>query len=204
MKSNHLIVFVFTAVLLATACTQTENTTKQNTIVVDSVPMAIPLSQQLTALNDSANIRWERMMAADSQKFADIKRLLEEISYCKKYDEKAVDKLLKQRNEVFALRYTQANLSDSLIDLYDSKTTELINKVRNVKANTKEISQHPLADQLENEILKADRDDLLVYRKNYDQAASEYNSFLDQNKEAISADASLANYQKRKTFSVVL
>lgn len=204
MKNNPLIVFVFSAVLVVMSCTKTEDTSNQNTAPADSLPAVTSIQQQLAALNDSADLRWNRMMAADSQKFADIKRLLEEISYCKKYDEKAVSTLLKLRTEVFAIRYTQVNLSDSLIDLYDNKTTDLINKVRNLKAKTEEISQHPLADQLENDIIKADSDDLLLFRKNYDQAASAYNNFLDQNKEFISADATLAAYQKKKLFSVVI
>lgn len=200
MKNNHLIVFVFVATFCTISCTKTEDTTSQSK-TVDTVS-AVSIPQQLALLNDSADGRWNRMMAADSQKFADIKRLIEEISYCKKYDEKAVEKLLTLRTEVFALRYTQATLSDSLIDLYDAKTTDLINQVRNLKSKTKEISQHPLADQLENEILKADLEDLLLLRKNYDQAASAYNTFLEQNKEAIAADVSLAKYQKKKVFSV--
>jgi len=202
MKSNHLIVFVFVAVFFTVACNKTEQTANQNQSKDTITSVSLP--DQLALLNDSADVIWNRMMAADSQKFADIRRLLEEISYCKKYDEKAVEKLLKLRSEVFSIRYTQANLSDSLIDVYDSKTTDLINKVRNLKSKTEEISQHPLADQLENEIMKADSDDLLLFRKNYDQAANAYNSFLDQNKEAIAADPSLSAYQKKKLFSVVI
>lgn len=202
MKSNHLIVFVFVATFCTISCSKTDQSTSQNQSI-DTI-LVVPLPKQLALLNDSADGIWNRMMVADSQKFADIRRLLEEISYCKKYDEKAVEKLLTLRNEVFAIRYTQATMSDSLIDLYDNKTSDLINKVRNLKSKTEEISQHPLADQLENEIIKADSDDLLLFRKNYDQAASAYNNFLDQNKDAIAADASLASYQKKKLFSVVL
>ena len=201
MNRKQLIVLPFIAALLAVACTHTDKPAEENTSV--EMPAQQTLAKQLAALNDSANVRWAAMAKLDSQKFADIKRLLEEISYCKKYDEKGVQQLLKLNAEVYGMAYTQATVSDSLIDLYDEKTTDLINKVRNLKSKTPEITQHPLADQLENEIMAAD-EALLRYRNNYDQAASAYNSFLEQNKEAIAADASLAMYKKRKLFSIVL
>ncbi|ABG58837.1 hypothetical protein CHU_1566 [Cytophaga hutchinsonii ATCC 33406] len=185
------------------ACKNTDKPAEENKTVEVPVEKEKTTAEQLSALNDSANVKWAAMAKLDSQKFADIKRLLEEISYCKKYDENAVQKLLKLNTEVHAMAYTQGNLSDSLIDLYDARTTDLINKVRNLKSKTEEISQHPLADQLENEILAAD-EALLRYRNNYDQAAGAYNSFLEQNKEAIAADPALVTYQKRKLFSIVL
>lgn len=200
MKTNHIFVFAFISFLFAVSCTKSDNgSVKEQT--KDSTGV-ISVSDQLLILSDSADAQWDKMMEADSQKFADIKRLLEEISYCKKYNEKAVAQLLKYREEVFAIRYTQTSMNDSLIDLYDEKTTDLINKVRNLKSQTEEIVQHPLAAQLENEIIKADSDDILVYRKNYDQIVEVYNSFLEANKEAIAKNPSLNKYQKKKTFSV--
>jgi hypothetical protein len=160
------------------------------------------LSSKLMILNDSVNLKWKQMMAADSQKFADIKRLLEEISYCKKYNEKEFENLMTLRNKVYAERYTQEGLTDSKIDKYDSLTTLLIKKVRNLKVSTPEILQHPLADQLENEILKADNEDVILFRKRYDSIVEKYNSFLDQNKEVIAKDPNLESFKKRKLFAV--
>jgi hypothetical protein len=201
MRRNQLIAFAFIIALMSAACSKTKPVTETKT---EETQKENSISDELTVLNDSVDAAWDRMMAADSQKFADIKRLIEEISYCKKYDEKAVENLLKLTKEVDGMRYTQATVSDSLIDLYDSKTSDLINKVRNLKSKTPEIMQHPLADQLENEIMKADGDDLLLYRKKYDQIAGAYNSFLDVHKEAIAADSVLKDNKKKKLFSVVL
>ena len=120
------------------------------------------------------------------------------MSYCKKYNENELNKLITLENEVYALRYNQETICDSLIDLYDTKTTELINKVRNLKTNTPELLQHPLADQLENEILKADNEELIQYRKKYDASAIEYNNFLTEHKN----DPALKNFKMKKLFSV--
>jgi GTPase SAR1 family protein len=158
---------------------------------------------QIETLNDSVNHSWDALIQLDIQKFANIKRLVEEISYCKKYNEKGVEKALKLNKEVIAMMYTQENLSDSIITLYDTKTDDLIRVVRNLKTGTEEIAQHPLADQLENEIMEADA--LLVnYRNKYDQIANEYNSFLDKNKEAIVSKSPEKTYSRKRLFSVAL
>jgi len=198
MKKILFFLMVTIPVLLMTQCTENKDT--KNTIPLTQKK---DLSAELMILSDSVNSKWNKMMSADSIKFTDIKRLLEEISYCKKYDEKEFERLMKFRNEVYAQRYTQNNITDSLIDKYDSSTSLLINKVRNLKSKTPEILQHPLADQLENDIIKADNEDLIQYRKHYDEAGLNYNNFLDQNKEEIAKDSSLQSLNKKKKLFAV-
>ncbi|MBC7451332.1 MAG: hypothetical protein H7259_07560 [Cytophagales bacterium] len=181
-------------------CTQQKD---QKTTTVVTTPDSPNVLVQAILLNDLASAQWNSMMAADSVKFTDINRLLQEISYCKKYDEKEYERLMKLKNQVYAMRYTEETLSDSSIDLYDAATSDLINKVRNLKVATPEILQHPLADQLENDIMKSENEEVILYRTHYDQAAAKYNSFLEANKEAIEKE-SPGVFRKKKTFSVAL
>lgn len=195
------VLFYFSMLVLigtASSCSD-QKETKTTNVIIDSTNIIT----KAAILNDSADSKWHKMMASDSIKFTDIKRLLEEISYCNKYDEKTYERLMKMKNDVFASRYTQETLSDALITHYDSATTDLINKVRVFKSNTPEVLQHPLADQLENDIIKADNEDLILYRNYYDKAAIEFNSFLDTNKEAIEKEAP-GKFKKKNLFSVVL
>jgi hypothetical protein len=195
MKSIQFIVLATTFAVLSAACSDKKQTeVKEQTVEIVKTPT---VSDQISILNNSADSAWHAVIQLDSQKFANVKRLIEEISYCKKYDEKGVAKALKLTADVYAMQYTQANLSDSLITLYDAKTDELIRVVRNLKGKTAEITQHPLADQLENEIIEADGK-LVNYRSNYDQAAIKYNSFLESNKEAIGANST----KKKPLFSI--
>ena len=191
MKPIQFIALAATITLLSIACSDKKPT--ENSQQTTEVIKAPTVSEQVSILSNSADSAWKATILLDSQKFANIKRLIEEISYCKKYDEKAVEKALKLTAEIKSFQYTQENLSDSTITLYDTKTDELIRFVRNLKSNTAEITQHPLADQLENEITEADGL-LVTYRGNYDQAAIKYNSFLELNKEAIGV--------KKRLFSV--
>lgn len=191
MKAIQIIALTATISVFSIACSDNKQPEKtQPAVEVAKVPTA---SEQTAALLISVDSAWHEVIKVDSQKFANIKRLIDEISYCKKYDEKGVAKALKLVAAMQSYQYTQENLSDSLITLYDTKTDELIRFVRNLKGNTKEITQHPLADQLENEITEADNQ-LVNYRSRYDLLAIKYNSFLDTNKEATGT--------KKRLFSV--
>jgi hypothetical protein len=191
MKSIQFIALTATISVLSVACSDNKQPEISQQLV--EVSKAPTISEQAAVLNVSVDSAWHAVIQLDSQKFANIKRLVEEISYCKQYDEKGVAKALKLTADIYAIQYTPANLSDSLITLYDTKTDELIRFVRNLKGNTSEITQHPLADQLENEIIEADAQ-LVSYRSNYDQLAIKYNSFLDANKEAVGT--------KKRLFSI--
>jgi len=194
MKRTYFTALVGAISLLIAACSDNHSAdNNQQTVEVVKAPT---ISEKISILNNSIDSSWNAIIQLDSQKFANIKRLVEEISYCKKYDEKGVAKALKLTAEVYAMQYTQTNLSDSLITAYDTKTDELIRFVRNLKGNTDEITQHPLADQLENEITEADGQ-LVNYRSRYDLLASEFNSFLDANKEAIDVN----KIQKKRLFT---
>lgn len=182
MKPIQFIALAATITLLSVACSDKKPT--ENSQQTTEVIKAPTVSEQSTILSNSVDSAWHAIIQLDSQKFADTKRLVEEISYCKKYDEKGVAKALKLLSEIKSFQYTQETLSDSTITVYDTKTDELIRFVRNLKSNTAEITQHPLADQLENEITEADNQ-LVNYRSRYDQLAIKYNSFLELNKEAI-------------------
>lgn len=195
MKAIQFIALAATISILSVACSDKKPT--ESTQQTSEAVKAPSISGQASILNNSVDSAWHEVIQLDSQKFANIKRLIEEISYCKKYDEKGVAKALKLTAEVSAMQYTQANLSDSLITVYDTKTDELIRFVRNLKGNTAEITQHPLADQLENEITEADNQ-LVNYRSRYDVLANEFNSFLDKNKEAIGTSTLV----KKPVFSV--
>lgn len=198
MKRTYFIALVGTISLLSAACSDKQSTdNNQQTVEVVKGPTVY---EKVSILNYSVDSSWKAIIQLDSQKFANIKRLVEEISYCKNYDEKGVAKALKLNAEVYAMQYTQANLSDSLITAYDTKTDELIRFARNLKSNTPEIIQHPLADQLENEITEADVQ-LVNYRSRYDLLTSEFNNFLDLNKEAIDTETSLKAVQKKPLFT---
>lgn len=199
MKAIQFIALAATISTLSVACSDNKPTESiQQTTEVTKTPT---VSEQSSILSNSVDSAWHAVIQLDSQKFANIKRLIEEISYCKKYDEKGVAKALKLTAEIKSYQYTQENLSDSTITIYDTKTDELIRFVRNLKGNTEEITQHPLADQLDNEIMEADNQ-LVNYRSRYDQIANAFNLFLDVNKKEIESDASLKATKKKRVFSV--
>ncbi|MBX9853423.1 MAG: hypothetical protein K2X86_16880 [Cytophagaceae bacterium] len=139
----------------------------------------------MDAIVDSLNKSWNAIINTDDQKFADIKRLLEEISYTNKYDARLQDSLMKQIEVVKAQRFDQ-NIDLNQMDKYDSITDAYILKVFELKQKTKGIEQHPLADELVEDIAEANSSQATaVLRLRYDRWAKQYNDYLKDNKKSL-------------------
>ncbi len=136
----------------------------------------------LTALKDSSDKAWAVMIESDDQKINDIARLLLEISYCKKYNALLLDSLNEVVKTLKEKRYTQETMQSAEIDQYDELTNVVISRVKYLARTTEELSSHPIAETLYNDIAKADND-IPRYRSMYDRFAIEYNSYLEANKE---------------------
>lgn len=139
----------------------------------------------LSILHDSVQSSYSNLRKLDSVKFSNIKRLLEEISYCKVYDHKSVDELLAFNSKIYKMFIPIDSISDAKINEYDSLSILLVNKVRALKENTKEIINHPIAEELENQILETDTKLIIKYRSAYDYNVKNYNDFYNAHKEVI-------------------
>ena len=87
MKTIQLIVFTASILFFSAACSNNEPK-ETDTPVIDVIPTSPLIAEQLLVLDDSVNSAWKAIIQLDSLKFANMKRLVQEISYCKKYDEK--------------------------------------------------------------------------------------------------------------------
>jgi hypothetical protein len=175
-----LMVFLFSCQEKKGTTTTTDSTATES----DST------TQAFTALRDSTNKAWEIMMADDDKKIANMKRLLLEISYCKKYNAMRLDSITKAVNGLDSARYKQLTMTSEQIDAYDDQTTKIIDAIRSLAQSTKELPSHPIAEELYNDIARADGD-VARYRTLYDRNASLYNAFIAKNKEALKAQGEL-------------
>jgi hypothetical protein len=158
---------------------KTENPQGQN------VKPPQPVKTEIDILADSVNAAWKAMIESDDQKFRDIKRLLDEISYTKDYDAVMLEEILKEMEYVKSQRYDET-LNLAALDRYDQLTDELIKKVYRLKAKSKEIKQHPLADELVKDINYANSQEITVsLRMRYDEWAKRYNDYLKTNQDKL-------------------
>jgi hypothetical protein len=177
---KKLILLPFLALLL-TSCSEKKTTSSGN---VDSI------QKIFTGLRDSTNKAWQIMIKSDDQKMADMKRLLLEISYCKKFNAMRQDSVSKAVDGLKSFRYDQFTMTSEQIDGYDDQTNKVIFALKSHALATEELASHPLAEQLYNDIAKADND-VGPYRAMYDRWAFQYNDFIKTNKEQLKSESEL-------------
>ncbi len=151
----------------------------------------------LKDIRDSSDKAWEFMIKSDDQKISDIMRLLQEISYCRKYNVLLLDSLNNAVKIMKDKRYKQLTMTSAEIDQYDAFTDLIISRVKYLGSTVKDIQEHPLAESLYVDIASADND-IVRYRNLYDNFAFAYNYYLEANKTSLGDKAK--NFQKLPVF----
>ncbi|HVD99140.1 MAG TPA: hypothetical protein VNB90_13110 [Cytophagaceae bacterium] len=198
MKKIYLFIPILLLVTLF-SCEEKKGTTTVDT--TQTKPMAINASSTLRTLRDSADKAWDKMIKSDDQKVDDLARLLQEISYCKKYNALLLDSLNEVVKTLKDKRYKQLTMLSPEIDQYDELTNLVISRVKYLARTTGELKSHPIAETLFNDIAAADND-VVRYRSLYDHFAMEYNDFLDKNKELLGENVN--DFPKLPLFSVIV
>jgi len=169
-KSILLIFFV--AIILG-ACNKNTSTSLTPT-AIDS------LKTVFQDINTQLEAAWNTMMQDDDDKLSNLTRLLQEVEYSGDYNRLKLDSLKKDIDQLAAVRYDQQTMSDSdLINLYDSMTTQAMGEVTVFTTRLSQFDQYPLMGQLIQEVFEAD-DRILRFRIDYDRAAKQYNSFIEE------------------------
>lgn len=169
-KSILLIFFV--AIILG-ACNKNTSTSLTPT-AIDS------LKTVFQDINTQLEAAWNTMMQDDDDKLSNLTRILQEVEYSGDYNRLKLDSLKKDIDQLAAVRYDQQTMSDSdLINLYDSMTTQAMGEVTVFTTRLSQFDQYPLMGQLIQEVFEAD-DRILRFRIDYDRAAKQYNSFIEE------------------------
>lgn len=139
---------------------------------------------EMDEIIDSMNLAWDNMASSDNNKLANIKRLLDEISFTENFNRQKFDSASALHQKLLGLRPQADNMTDHGIDEYDKATDKLIRETFTLKEETPNIEQHTLAEKLVNEIREADQN-LVVFRFRYDRWAKQYNSKIRKNKKQL-------------------
>ena len=202
MKKLSFFTLLLTSLILF-SCQEKKNAGSNNDTTSTNKIEGSQLEIQYKALSDSTEKAWEIMIKSDDQKIADLTRLLQEITYCKKYNVLLHDSLAEAVGKLSAQRYDQKIMASSeKIDLYDDITNKIIRRVFFLARTTEELSAHPIAETLSRDIISADND-VVRYRRLYDQWAMQYNSFITQHKSELDALGNpYENLNKKALFTI--
>ena len=202
MKKSLIIISAIALTLLS--CKDSKNNDAENNSEETTIEEITYTSMDIKLLLDSAvtlaNSSWDSVTVADDNKMADIKRLLDEISYSDGADDKRLKELYAYFEEVKAMRYTQDNITGDLIDGYDAAQDSLISSVNALAESTPNIEAHPLAIELMDDIVKADG---MTFSKrgDYDIWAKQINNTIKNHPELVEElGKPYTNYQKLGIF----
>ncbi len=190
-------IFVIPILLLMVAMISCEK--KSTTTTTDTTKVADSSLVKLKSLRDSADKAWGIMIKSDDQKISDMTRLLQEISYCKKYNVLLMDSLNAVLKTMKDKRYNQLTMTSAEIDQYDAFTDLVISRVRYLGSTTKDLKEHPLAETLYTDIATADND-VVRYRNLYDKFTFAYNDYLEKVKNQLGDKAK--DYPKLNVFTI--
>jgi len=197
---NTIYTISLLLIIFITSCEEKKQTQNDVPTVDTSKYNAGSPEATIQSLRDSTDKAWKIMMDSDDQKIKDIERLLQEITYCKKYNALLLDSLTDVLKTFKDKRYNQLTMKSEEIDAYDELTNKVIERTKYLARTTEELKSHPIAETLYNDIAKADND-VALYRAMYDRFAIVYNEYLEANKEALGS--AVDKFTKLPLFSLI-
>lgn len=129
----------------------------------------------ISPYRDSLAMYWDSLTVDDSLKISNIKRLLQEVTYCKEYNEAAVAKLTEGVKSLEQSKLQLESLSDQAISEYDQSMEKLIKELYELKDQTKELESHMVVEELVNQIDESEINNVIRFRSSYDYYAKLYN-----------------------------
>lgn len=199
MKSKIVVLLALVSVIVF-SCKESVKEEKKET------KMALPQEQlqaKITMIGDSVQGAWAFMMEADDQKIMFVKRLLDEISYTKKFDIVVHAKLVEKCKVLKSKRFDENAMSNSVsIDKYDAATDSLLREVKALVMATPNVESYPLCGQLLADISALDND-VVMHRVKYDNWVVEFNKVLDERQDEIKTlGEPYSNLKKKSTFQL--
>lgn len=154
------------------------------------------LYQKTVEYRDSVNRYWKLINESDSQKLADIKTLLYQISLTKAPNLSLVEEGNKKWDNAASLKYGQADVGNNTkVDLFDNTCDSLIRFVSDLKAATPNEQNYPLLEDIMTDIRTNNNLDLAArLRSHYNKWAEMYNEALE---ELTKANYPAASYMKK-------
>ncbi|MGI4886909.1 MAG: hypothetical protein ACRYFR_18275 [Janthinobacterium lividum] len=137
---------------------------------------ATAVQSQLTVLRDSADAKWQAMVASDDQKIGVTRLLLHELQQRPGSNPAQLEALAAANARLKARRYTQTNLPSAQIDAYDAAQDSLLHALYPVAAPAGGAPTENARNFVEG--LQQLDSGVATFRIQYDRAAKQYNAYL--------------------------
>jgi hypothetical protein len=181
-----------------TACKRTDKASTG-----EAVKSADVMRQEVTALEDSIDLHWNKMIRSDDEKIDYLSLLLTELDYAGAYDKRQIAELNQMQKSLKSKRFVKEDMGNhERILSYDNATDSLLYKVRLVAYSSTIKEKFPRIDLLLEDI-KVKDDSIIFYRADYDKRVKAYNQYLQDNKKPLSkVDPAYANAAPKPLFQL--
>jgi len=175
---------------------------KSTATTTDSPASPAAVRAQFDILRDSADVNWQRMVASDDQKIADLRELLQDLSKYPGANQAQLEGLRAARARLPKQRYDRSTMASSaLIDRYDTAQDSVLKIVLPLAAPGGNAPSERVRDYVE-AIQRADAN-VVGYRAHYDAAAKTYNNYLQVHGEELNKmGGKYANLQPLPLFEI--
>lgn len=152
------------------------------------------LTDTYLALQESVLQSWNMMINDDNRKLESMYNLLHELSISGAADAATLQSYEERLDQLKRSRYTQKTMSNSyVVEEYDFASNALITELVALAESRKEFAYNTTLQKLTDHIRTADQR-VATYREQYDKITSQYNAFLENNRnylKEIDTDSSL-------------
>ncbi len=175
LRSAFPVKSILSGLLLVVACAASCKRGDTRAAAYDPAS-ATAVQAQLTVLRDSADTKWQAMLASDDQKIGLTRLLLRELQQQPGANKAQLQALGAANDRLKARRYTQTGLPSAQIDAYDAAQDSVLHAVYPVAAPG---GAAPTANA-RNFVEGLQQLDAGVagFRIQYDRAAQQYNTYL--------------------------
>jgi hypothetical protein len=174
LRSAFSIKSVLGALLIVVACAA--SCKRDGAARTANPASATAVQSQLTVLRDSADAKWQAMVASDDQKIGITRLLLRELQQQPGSNAAQLAALTAANDRLKARRYTQLNLPSAQIDAYDAAQDSLLHALYPVAAPAGGAPSENARNFVEG--LQQLDAGVASFRIQYDRAAKQYNAYL--------------------------
>jgi hypothetical protein len=193
----YLTALIGSAVMVVCSCSDGRRPEETHFTKADS------LTDTYLQLKDSMLHTWNAMINDDNQKIKAMHNLLHELKVSLPSRRDELDSYEDRLEQLVHSRYTQKSMGNAdVIEEYDFASNSLVSELIALAETQTQFAYNTTMQKLVETIRTADqRTD--SYREEYDRIASEYNSFIDDNKRWLKEVDPDVFHEKRHLFQMV-
>jgi hypothetical protein len=178
-KYQYIGIFISCCAVILCSCGEKPDTEQTSFTKADS------LTDTYLTLQDSILEVWNEMINDDNQKIESMHNVLHELRVSGSVEQQVLESYEERLNQLSNTRYTQKTMGDAdIVQEYDFASNTLVTELISLAEAQPQFAYNTTLQKLVDEIRLADQR-VNNYRYEYDRITSEYNKFIEQNKDSL-------------------